>query len=342
MATAKHSTAKKAAPPPTPVAYLFGAGATQAELSNYSPDKMSDANYLAKYSLLLASVSKRVCNDAKRDKDFTRQIHRLLSTAGLSNIELFVSLLEENQVDTAADIVDKLKSRIQKDILVRLKHRQEHFYLHKALFEFHKKKQARETLIGIISLNYDRIIDEAYELVHRKKPNYCLSSPTARDDGIPLLKLHGGFDLEYRNKKLPIITPAVRKNYLRLPYNFIWGRALELLMDCEVLRVVGCSLSQNDLGLIDLLFKAHMSRKTPPIVQLINFDPVNNPVKENLGFFPRLQPATEIEGHLITDVNIRNELASVNPFKIWLRAKIERMMESAEIKKTTYVRKVLE
>ena len=328
---------------PKKIVYLFGAGATHAELANLYPKRIGDANFLKKNGLLMADVSKRVCEGAKEDGDFSKKIRNLLSPAGLSNIELFISLIEKNEIKSD-DIVDSLKKRIKKDIEDRLtKARLQKFYLHKALFEIHQRN-TREEMLGIISLNYDRVLDEAYENVRGKEPNYCLSSEGSNE--LPLLKLHGGFDLSYRGTKLPIITPGIEKNYLELPYNFVWGRALELLIDCDLLRVVGCSLSQNDLGLVDLLFKAHLARKEPFIMQLIAFDPQDNKIKENYGFFPKIETAIEIEGGLeggiISDQSIRDSNTGSNPFKIWLKAKIERMMNNNEIRKTKYVKKVLD
>ncbi len=154
------------------------------------------------------------------------------------------------------------------------------------------------------------------------------------------MKLHGGFDLKYRNKKLSIINPGINKNYLELPYNFIWGRALELLIECDILRVIGCSLSQNDVGLVDLLFKAHLIRNQPLRIQLIDFDPPNNRIKENYGFLPKIETASDIEEGLISDPAIEKPDIG-NPFKIWLKAKIEETFNDNEIKKTRYLKRVL-
>src|SRR6266567_897024 len=100
----------------TRVVYLFGAGATHAELANTCEKHISDAEFLERNSLLLASVSKRVCAAAKRDGDFPQKIRSLLSPTGLSNIELFISLLEDNQVPSTPDIVRKMKAKLKKDI----------------------------------------------------------------------------------------------------------------------------------------------------------------------------------------------------------------------------------
>lgn len=323
---------------PKKIVYLFGAGATHAEFINLYPRRATDANFLEQNGLLMADVSKRVCRISKKNRDFSKKIHTLLSPAGLSNIELFISLIEKNVIKSEK-IIETLKRRIRKDILDRLtKSRLEKFYLHKALFELHQKIIHREQLLGIISLNYDRVIDDAYRTEINKQPNYCLSSEGSAD--IPLLKLHGGFDLTYRENKLPIITPGINKNYLELPYNFIWGRGLELLIDCNILRVIGCSLSENDMGLVELLFKAHLARREPFILQMITFDPPYNKIKEKYGFLPKIETAREIEGGLISDQTITDSSTGSNPFKIWLKAKIERMLQPDEIRRTKHVRKV--
>ena len=41
-------------------------------------------------------------------------------------------------------------------------------------------------------------------------------------------------------------------NYLIQSYNFIWSRAFEVMVKCDILSD-WCSLSQNDIGLIDLI-----------------------------------------------------------------------------------------
>ena len=321
------------------IVYLFGAGATHAELVNLYPEKITDPIFLKKNGLLMGDVSKRVCIRAKDEKYFSKRTLKLFSSAGLSNIELFISLLEKNEIKSD-EIIERLKELIKKDILKRLTpSNRKKFYLHKSLFEFHLKKKKREKLLGIISLNYDQVLDDAYRTIIRKDPNYCLSLEEPKE--IPLLKLHGGFGLPYRGKELPIITPGINKNYLELPYNFIWGRALELLIECDILRVIGCSLSQNDLGLIDLLFKAHLAREQSLKIQMITFDPKNNNIKENYGFFPDIETAFKIEGDLISDPTIDDPSKGSNPFQVWLKAKFERMMTHSEIIKTKYVKKVL-
>ena len=329
------------------IVYLFGAGATHAEIIESHHAKASDAKFLDEKGLLMDAVSRRVCEKARNDGVFSQKIQNLLSPAGLSNVELFISLVKNNQIKSEVTI-ESLENLIKKDISSRLRKSQRtKFYLHKSLMELHKESK-KEALSGFISLNYDDILEEAFIEIFEKKPDYGFSS-VAQENNIPLLKLHGGFSLKYRKHHLPILTPGANKNYLQLPYNFIWGRALELLIGCDILRVIGCSLSQNDIGLIDLLFKAHLERDNPFEVQIVSFDPLDNKIKQQYGFLPNIKTATEIEGGIgggiISDPAIRDHTTGSNPFKIWLKAKVEKMLTTKDlegIQNTTYLKMLLE
>ena len=65
------------------------------------------------------------------------------------------------------------------------------------------------------------------------------------------------------------------------PYNFIWGRAFDVLAKCDVLRVIGCSLNQNDISLIDLLFKVHLERADYFEIEIIDFQKQGDQIKNN-------------------------------------------------------------
>src|SRR4051812_17708915 len=95
--------------PKTNVAYLLGAGATHAELLAVSDSNSTEGAFLEKNSLLLAEVSRRVCRLAWRRGDFKEPLKQLLASGALTNIELFISLLEENEVEATAKIVRRLK-----------------------------------------------------------------------------------------------------------------------------------------------------------------------------------------------------------------------------------------
>lgn len=72
------------------VAYLFGAGATHAELLALSPDLIPETD-----GLLISNVSPRVIKEASTDANYTRGLETVSSTSGqLKNIELLISLIE--------------------------------------------------------------------------------------------------------------------------------------------------------------------------------------------------------------------------------------------------------
>ncbi len=189
----------------------------------------------------------------------------------------------------------------------------------------HSKVKVREHVIGCISLNYDDLLDVAYQK-YLGKPNYCISlRHTATTDRVPLLKLHGSFKWHHQKvwetiRNIEIIPLGSSKSYLHPPYNVIWNRAMETLIKCDTLRVIGCSLSQNDVHLIDLLFKAHLERKAAFDIELIAPPESGDQIRGNYGFFPQIKTLEEIEGHLIPDAK------PPNPFKTWLKYKTLAML----------------
>lgn len=324
---------------PKKVVYLFGAGATHAELTNLYPKQSINQGFLEKNGLLISQVSKRVFKNASDQGLLKKTIKNLLSYKTLSNIELFISLIRSNRIESEK-IIKSLIELIEQDLTGLLDDwRLKRFYLHKSLLELHSKIKDKEELIGLISLNYDNVLDDAYETVkYPPKIEYCTSFSN-QTSGIPFLKLHGGFKLkDKKNRKIPIMTPGINKNYLELPYNFIWGRALEILINCDILRVIGCSLSPNDIGLVDLLFKAHLARG-PIEIEIINADKTGREIKENYGFFSGIKTVFEIENRFIVDPSIELD-STTNPFKVWLKSKIERMLEKPVINKTKYLKKI--
>ena len=326
---------------PKKIVYLFGAGATHAEILNLKG--ASDETFLSKNGLKISNVSKRVMKFAQSDAKFKKGVEEVTYREGPVNIELLISLFESNQIHKVDYKVNFLKKAIEKDIKkILTPYRKEKFYLHKALFELHQLIENKETLMGVITLNYDDVLDQAYEEILKHKPDYCHVAD--KGSNIPLLKLHGSFNwTRIKNygkiKTIPIIPLGINKNYLIPPYNFIWGRAFEILTKCDVLRIIGCSLNQNDIGLIDLLFKAHLERGSHLIMEIIDGEREAGIIKYDYGFFPEIITPKDIEDSLIAeDLSIEVELS--NPFKTWLKAKAEKMIRR-RIKDTKYLKNCL-
>jgi hypothetical protein len=322
----------------TRVVYLFGAGATQAELQS------ADADVAEKSGLLVSQLSTRVIEKARRSKRYLEDVATVSGTSGSLNIELLISLIENSKISGWESKTRRLKDLVRKDIENVLSAPiTRHFFLHKALFEVHKNPtaQRKELLTGLISLNYDDVLDRAYEEYHGP-PRYCFSldKPLGKND-VPLLKLHGSFnwkDQEIRGRKraIDIIPLGSTKSYIHPPYGCIWNQALETLISCDTLRVIGCSLSQNDFHLIDLLFKAHLERGEAFDIEIIARDDVGERIRSNYGFFPGLKTLTQIRDNLVPEGN------PVNPFKTWLKYKSLALLGAEKAGRTTNVKKAVQ
>ena len=138
------------------IVYLFGAGATHAELKNLEPNLLDE-----KRGLLIGNVSSRVIEIARRNHKYLKDLAMVSGTKGSLNIELLISLIENSKIHEWADKTALLKKLVEKDIKTILTASQtRRFYLHKTLFELHehKKTKTKEKLIGLISLNYDDVL----------------------------------------------------------------------------------------------------------------------------------------------------------------------------------------
>ena len=326
------------------VVYLFGAGATHAEVMNMH--KELTAKIIKEKGLLIEHVSRRVIAKARKDKNFIKDIECIISSNRPSNIEELISLIETNRIKKASKKTDKLRKLVEKDILSHLRGDKESNepVLYKSLLELHNRIDDKEKVLGLITLNYDNLLDKAYTKILRKEPNYCTKFGSSND--WPLLKLHGSFEwpkirMGKNEISVGIMPLGIRKDYLELPFNFIWGRAGEILAECDTLRVIGCSLAQNDWGLIDLLFKSHLWKGEPYEIEIIDFDTAGEYIRNHFGFLPRITKAYGIESGIIAgDINSPDVHPLANPFKIWLDAKARRMLNQGEIASTTYLKQV--
>jgi hypothetical protein len=323
---------------PKKIVYLFGAGATHAELQNIAPVVAE------KRGLLVSHVSSRVIERARREPGYIKDVAMVSGTSGSLNIELLISLIENSKIRGWEYKAHRLKELVRGDIEgILTDPRTRRFYLHKALLELHNHPtiQEKEELVGLISLNYDNVLDTAYKDYYGL-PRYCFSVDTehAVIAAIPLLKLHGSFgwknqSIRGRRRTIEIIPLGSTKTYIHPPYGCIWNQALETLIGCDTLRVIGCSLSQNDFHLIDLLFKAHLERGRAFEMEIIASDNIGDEIRRTYGFFPDIKSLTEIKGILIP------ESTPENPFKAWLRYRSVALLDRQQISQTRYVKRVV-
>lgn len=321
------------------IAYLFGAGATHAELAALDPDLETREE-----GLLISNVSKRIMLKASRDPEYIEGVKLVSGTGGSLNIELLISLIENSKIPGWSKKTDRLKDLIRDDIESALiPSRTRRFSLHKGLLELHqhKKTRAKEELAGLISLNYDDVLDKAYRSVLGGGINYCFSRDMDFKFGakIPLLKLHGSFNWRNRQvlckrRNIEIIPLGSGKSYLHAPYGFIWNRALDLLTRCDVLRIIGCSLNANDVHLVDLLFKAHLERREPLQLEIVASDETGDAIKLSYGFFKKIKRLSDL------GVPSTGVVGLPNPFKTWLQYTAEKMLSKRQIKNMPHLRNV--
>ncbi len=328
-------------PSPKKIAYLFGAGSTHAELAVLNPDWESKDE-----GLLISHVSKRVMLKASRNRTYLRDLEMVSGTSGSLNIELLISLIESSKIHDWSEKTDFLKTLVRDDIRALLPAwRTGRFFLHKGLLELHqhKKMQKEEEVIGLITVNYDGVLDRAYKTILGNGVNYCFSRKMDTESvaKIPLLKLHGSFNWSSqlvlsRRRDIDIIPLGSAKSYLHAPYGFIWSRALDLLSQCDSLRIVGCSLSPNDVHLIDLLFKAHLERRQAFDIEIIASDRTADAIKHNYGFFRNIKRLSDL-GVPSTPV-----VGPPNPFLTWLKYTAAKMLSKKQIEAMPHLNKVLQ
>jgi len=323
---------------PKKIVYLFGAGATQAEI-NYQSKKI---NLLMRdnQSTGLLGVCSRIMKAIRKDRQLQWLYEATKSTSQI-DIEQLISLLEEINLEKSKRAADKLRNLYYKDILENLNKTKiiNKPKLAMSLLELHKNKilKEKELLSGIICLNHDYLVETACNKIYKginlgvaftsKIYNYNENAPK-------IIKLYGSFNW-LSGKKIRIIDavpsklhrellwlpPTIAKETKIYPFNKLLGIAYELLMlECDVLRVVGCSLSQNDWRVISLLFKTQCIRRDKCFdIELIQEQKEGQNTKQRLGYLRNMKTIAELEGGF-TDYF---EQEPDNPYEDWLRKTID-------------------
>lgn len=229
--------------------------------------------------------------------------------------------------------------------------------LYAALLDYHlglDPAVTGETLTGFVTLNYEDILERTVE-THFKRHcvDYCLfPQPNLRGKtSVRFFKLHGSFNWENGTpiqirhmSKIRLgnalwIPPGVDKRKDNYPFNLLWGRVVEELLTCDTLRIVGCSLSRNDWGLIPILYTIQrFAKRSKPIqIEIIDFPKVADTIRSNYIYLSRnirsLLDMKELERYFKRDFprakrkRLENELNALkNPFQEWLEAKADYLL----------------
>lgn len=346
--------------PPRRVSYLFGAGATQGAVQYAGSTQ----------SLVMPGLIQRLL-----DRTNTAYAEEFSDHAGLRHLvndvvdpdtdfEHLLTFLSDTPSRRYQEFAERLKgvfSEVLRRALadVRKELGDQHYALYAALLDMHNVADSGERLVGMLTLNYDDFLERAIERGLGRTVNYGVdvagSEAGDEQDPIHVLKLHGSFSWQ---SVWPIqiaaqpdtglwIPPGIRKSKGEYPFNAIWGRAREVL-DCDVLRIVGCNLGPNDWDLVSLLFTTMHGRESaqPYEIEIIG-RPRN--AKKLSELFPYLTPRSLLEisgigaqlvaellGGTPTDFSELDDKAQElarraaderidNPFQQWLRLKGELM-----------------
>ena len=259
------------------VVYLLGAGATHG-CADYVG---SDVGLVM--PALIGPLSERMrelyLQRYSADEGIGRLVNEVVTEE--TDFEQLITFLDDavsaRYREFAADLKDVfstvLRTRLSQ---VRSDHEDNHSELYAALVDMHQVEGIPEDLQGFLTLNYDAFLEHAIEDRSKNTVDYGVQierDPQFVDSGrkIPVLKLHGSFgwsdnwpiSLRGEDSQGFWIPPGIRKEKSQYPFNAIWGKARELL-DCEVVRVIGCNLGPNDWDLVSMLFTTmhtHESRK---------------------------------------------------------------------------------
>lgn len=332
-------------PRPKQVVYLWGAGATHAEAQH-----------------LGATISLLMGDKGEFGDGIATRILRRVGSSGMSSfgtgesvdIEKLISLLAASGVDEHSRLADEMRRAYFTELKESLakagvldKPR-----LAVQLLNMHMNRKFREeveALSGIITTNHDGLLQVASQNVFGKVNLGFKFSSLAFTEAIsnsvpPILQLHGSFTWRFG---IPIkvsklregskftdtvwIPPTILKEAKNYPFNKLSGLAYELLAKhCNVLRVVGASLTQNDWNILSLIFHAQQhiefTNGTAFLIELIMPQDNGEKISKECAYIKNLTPIGYLtEGHFADykDREIEPESDMANPFAYWLSEKTE-------------------
>ena len=206
--------------------------------------------------------------------------------------------------------------------------------LYAMLLDMYNVKGCPEELQAILTINYDNYIEAAAAAT-----GHAIDFGIDAHDNVPisdkkmikLVKLHGSF---FWNDTWPItyqdnasmtplwIPPGIEKAKKRYPFNLLWGIARELLQ-CDVLRIVGCKLSGTDWDLISLLFTTRHSR-TDTSPDPYRVEVIDSPTRaeELEKTYPYLDVCSGIDDELLSELQ-QAPNGEPNWFLAWLQQKAD-------------------
>jgi hypothetical protein len=266
------------------VVYLLGAGATHGSVGYMGSTRSLIMPGLIE--TLLERMHEKYIEKYTGYPALERLVNEVVDRS--TDFEHLITFLEDSPSEIYRQFSEDLKrifSTVLRSVLndVRKELEPRHSELYAVLLDMHEVADLSETLSGFLSLNYDAFLEHAIEERLKSVVDYGLDvrrdAPVdAGAQRVRVLKLHGSFGWKNVWPVQPAaendpglwIPPGIRKAKGDYPFNAIWGVARELL-DCDVLRIVGCNLGPNDWDLVSLVFTTMHARDSglPYEVELI-------------------------------------------------------------------------
>lgn len=325
------------------IVYLFGAGATQAEVDHIGAQGI---NLLMHNNDRGYGIANRVLNG------INRRWRLFIGDSEGIDIEKLISLFAACGVAKLVELADDMRHRyfieIKKSLIAGKVIRNPK--LARSLLEMHKNGYFRdnvETLSGIISTNHDGLLQVASQLafseVNLGFPFVSEDlSHSISNDAPPVLQVHGSFTWQFGvpikisslrreslySSDMSWIPPTILKESKNYPFNKLAAAAYELLSKkCDVLRVIGSSLTQNDWNVLSLIFNAQRHRELSGgsafRIELIMPQDRGKEISEQCAYIKNLTPVGylsegEFDGYKADKVPKEMD----NVFAYWLKQKL--------------------
>lgn len=343
------------------VVYLLGAGATQGCISHSGSPRNLLMSGLA--GPIAGHLQEKVYEKYEDHEGIRRLVNDVVTSEPILDIEQLITFLEDSPAGDYQEFADVLRV-VFSSVLRRLLDDVEgelgdsRSVLYGALVDMHAVAGHGEVLQGFMTLNYDVFLEHAIvnDLGRRVDYGVAMNPIGDGEPAVRVLKMHGSFgwshtwpvDAELRHSPGLWIPPGIRKPKSDYPFNVIWGRARELL-DCDVLRIIGCNLGPNDWDLVSLLFSTrhtHASASPYTVEVISDFDTAKRirrlfpflevrwlgdlprigeqMVGEMLGSSPRR--FSELSADLQRRVVDNSRKTITNPFSYWLTQMAEMLV----------------
>jgi hypothetical protein len=337
----------------TKVLYLLGAGASHGVLQALDPT----------IKLMPNDIRDRIFNKFKSSSPI-RDPEAWNEFPSTPDVEHFISILEYQNKFEAAEIIRKE----YRDAIVRIAAATSQMpprkNLYSVLLDYQlnlAKIHLKEELLGFISFNYEDILENTMTKFHRPV-TYLFRHRRTHVGGkpIPVYKLHGSFNWintrpikiermsEAKAKPALWIPPGVEKKKDSYPFNLLWGHLTEALLDCDVLRVIGCSLSRNDWGFIPMVYTMrHFTARPIFDIEIVASPGTAQAITGNYGYLKNVKSMLdmpevrdyfrdEIFGgrQFSSETKFEEEITARlsnrdkgNPFRDWLFSKVRYLTE---------------